>query len=285
LSAVVGWGLGGAGAWPAFWGGGTRPRLAAPTACPRPKCHRPGPARSAPTTPRPSWSAAAACARSGSSAVSQRPPPPCPSRLRAGRRGPLPLAVLLRPCGAVQAASARGGSRGGPNRARRPPPLSQLTRRPSIPPRLPTPQTSGPPANLPNLFPPPGQNNDSVMQDCWALELGDRMAWRQVHVRDDRSLLLRTAHSAEPSPRQPQELLIWGGIRARARGRPAALSVAGRLLQRVFALAWARVSGEFVRGLRASASRLAPSLPLGVAGGPLCPVHKTAPRRVRRQGG
>jgi hypothetical protein len=135
-----------------------------------------------------------------------------------------------------------------------------------------------------------GQDNESVMQDCWALELDDGMAWRQVHVRcgrrrgsggaaagrgvrqlaaaaqcvragwrggqlqlqswrqrcvaaarhpanltgaptpapyprDERSLLLRTAHSAEPHPRQPSQIIIWG---ARSRGRQQDLKERGR---------------------------------------------------------
>jgi len=28
-----------------------------------------------------------------------------------------------------------------------------------------------------------GQTNDSVMQDCWVLELDNQFAWRQVHLR------------------------------------------------------------------------------------------------------
>ncbi|KIZ05759.1 hypothetical protein MNEG_2195 [Monoraphidium neglectum] len=56
-----------------------------------------------------------------------------------------------------------------------------------------------------------GQTNDDVVADCWALELGgNQFAWRQVHVRDERCLLMRTAHTAELHPRHPNEILIFG---------------------------------------------------------------------------
>ncbi|KAI8467037.1 MAG: hypothetical protein J3K34DRAFT_45907 [Monoraphidium minutum] len=56
-----------------------------------------------------------------------------------------------------------------------------------------------------------GQTNDDVVGDAWALELDGQLAWRQVHVRDERSLLMRTAHSAELHPRRPNEILVFGG--------------------------------------------------------------------------
>ncbi|GBF88808.1 hypothetical protein Rsub_01709 [Raphidocelis subcapitata] len=56
-----------------------------------------------------------------------------------------------------------------------------------------------------------GQSKELVYDDCWALDLAT-LTWRRVEVSDGgQGLLSRTAHTAEPHPQRPHEILIFGG--------------------------------------------------------------------------